>query len=48
MLEEQKLDMMSRARITKEVEIGLEEIKAYLKMKPEMLRYQAQQKRPVR
>ena len=37
MLEEQRMDRVSRARIAKEVEIGLEEVNAMMKMKPEEL-----------
>ena len=37
MLEEQRVDRITRARLSKELEIALEEIKALLKMKPEEL-----------
>ncbi|MFQ5648014.1 MAG: hypothetical protein ACE5FW_02150 [Candidatus Aenigmatarchaeota archaeon] len=42
MLEEQRLTRVDRARLAKEIEINLEEIKALLKSKPEEMRaYQA-------
>ena len=37
MLEEQRVDRVTRARVSKEIEIALEEVKAMLKMKPEEL-----------
>ncbi|RLJ07071.1 MAG: hypothetical protein DRP13_03775 [Candidatus Aenigmatarchaeota archaeon] len=41
MLEEQKLSKIDRARISKEVEIDLEEVKALLEMEPEDIRHPA-------
>lgn len=41
-LEEQNMDKVSRARLSKELEIGLEEIKAILKLKPEEMEIQTQ------
>lgn len=38
LIEEQPLNRVDRARLSKEVEIGIEEIKALLKAKPEELR----------